>query len=441
MVRVGQTLCGKFRVEAMIGQGGMASVWQGTHIATGRRIAIKVLDDRFLGNAGVVARFGREARAASAVHHESIVDVMDLDRTEDGTPFLVMEFLEGETLTDRIERLGRLSEEDLIAIADPLLDAVHAAHEAGVVHRDLKPDNIMLVRAGRRGEKLKVLDFGISSKADEISSLTTTGSLLGTPHYMSPEQAKGRTDIDARADVYAIGVLLYECAVGDVPFDADNYNALIQEILNTPPVPPRARGATISEAVEAVLMRAIAKDRNDRPVSADAMRERLLEVGRQPAASSTSGAFPAVRISPMPPAASARGGRGQLPTLDDASLKVEPPPLAKPPPPPPRPSAPRPTNVSPLATLPSTPPGPSEKLELDVRAVRHSSRGARPTPRSTPRVGSSDDTPAPPRSWARVAIVVCIAAVMLIVVVRLVVRPDGLLRAAGAARAAAALTP
>jgi len=380
VIQVGQTLCGKYRVEATLGQGGMASVWQGVHVATGRRIAIKVLDDRFLGNAHVVARFGREARAASSIHHESIVEVLDLDRTEDGAPFLVMELLQGETLTQRIEKRGRLSAAELVAIADPLLDALHAAHEAGVVHRDLKPDNIMLVPAGRRGEKVKVLDFGISSKSDEVSSLTTTGSLLGTPHYMSPEQARGRTDIDRRADLYAMGVLLYECAVGAVPFDAENYNALIQEILNAPPVSPRARGAAISEAVEAVILHAMSKDRDARPSTAEALRDELLAVAPPPLpAASSSGSYP-ITDAPL-------AERKSMPTLDAAAIELEP------------------VRVS------SSPPR-APSLQLDGAAVRRISQ------RSS-RVSASP----PSTRWGRVALASVLAIVALIAVVRFVVHP------------------
>ena len=382
MVQAGQTLCGKYRVEAALGQGGMASVWQGVHVATGRRIAIKVLDDRFLGNAHVVERFGREARAASSIHHESIVEVLDLDRTEDGAPFLVMELLQGETLTQRIEKRGRLSAAEIVAIADPLLDALHAAHEAGVVHRDLKPDNIMLVPAGRRGEKVKVLDFGISSKSDEVSSLTTTGSLLGTPHYMSPEQARGRTDIDRRADLYAMGVLLYECAVGVVPFDAENYNALIQEILNAAPVSPRARGAAISEAVEAVVLRAMSKDRDARPATAEALRDELLAVAPPPLpAASSSGSYP-LTDAPLVE-------RKSMPTLDAAAIELEP------------------VRVS------SSPPR-APSLQLDGAAVRRISQRSH---------GARASTAASSTRWGRVALASALAIVALIAVVRLVVYP------------------
>jgi serine/threonine protein kinase len=294
-----------------------------------------------------------------------------------------------------------------------------------VVHRDLKPDNIMLVPARRRGEKLKVLDFGISSKSDELTNLTTTGSLLGTPHYMSPEQAKGRTDVDRRADLYAIGVLLYECAVGEVPFDAENYNALIQEILNTEPVPPRARGASISEAFEAVLLSAMSKVRDRRPATADLFRERLLEVAVAPSAGAPpSGAF-AVGMAAATPAQDARlGARARMPTLDAGVVSLEhagldttpareaprAPPLA--------------SNVSPLEQLPSTPPpGPPNRLEIDSIAMRRPPRRSLAGKPAKLAERQSLDDSLLSRRPVRIAIAAFVAIVALIVVVRFVVRP------------------
>src|SRR5688572_6719520 len=228
----------------MLGKGGMGEVWAGEHALTGRRVAVKILAERYLSNKKVVARFGREARAASAVQHEGIVEILDQDRTDTGMPFLVMEFLEGESVGQRIKRLGKLSQDETLAIMLPLLDALDAAHQAGIIHRDLKPDNVFILPGARGEERIKILDFGISQKSDEIEHhLTQEGSVLGTPHYMSPEQARGEANIDGRVDVYAVGVMFFECVVGDVPFDANNYNALLQIILGSPPPSPRSRGA------------------------------------------------------------------------------------------------------------------------------------------------------------------------------------------------------
>lgn len=256
----GKILVGKYEIESLLGQGGMGAVWRARHSGTGRKLAIKVLDESYLGNSQVTRRFGREARAASAIAHPGIVEVLDIDEMEDGLPFIVMEFLEGETLARRIERRGRLGQDELVRLGVMLLEALEAAHAHGVIHRDLKPENIYVVPAGRRGETVKILDFGISHMREEHEhKLTMTGSVLGTPHYMSPEQAMGESTVDHRADLYAAGVVLYECAVGDVPFDAPNYNKLLRLILDREPPTPRERDAEISGEVETVILWAMDK--------------------------------------------------------------------------------------------------------------------------------------------------------------------------------------
>jgi tRNA A-37 threonylcarbamoyl transferase component Bud32 len=319
--RSGQTLLDKYLLSRRIGKGGMGEVWEAEHALTGRRVAVKILGHAHLGNAKIVARFGREARAASAVHHPGIVEILDQDVTPAGEPFLVMEFLEGESLGERIKRKGKLGEEELVAIAVPLLDALHVAHLAGVVHRDLKPDNVFVVPRERGREQVKILDFGISRKADELSHhLTQEGSVLGTPHYMSPEQARGEVDVDGRADVYAMGVLLYEAATGHVPFDAKNYNALLQRILGEAPASPRSRGAEIGPALERVILSALAKSRAARPQGADALRDALREAAREDAAEALLGAAGArseqwgVRL----------GGEGMRRAADPLTLAAEP---------------------------------------------------------------------------------------------------------------------
>jgi serine/threonine protein kinase len=329
---IGRTLLGKYEIEALLGKGGMGAVWRARHALTGRKLAIKTLDESYLKKKGVVQRFGREARAASAVHHPGIVEVLDLDQTEDGIPFLVMEFLEGETLAKRIERRGRLQQDELVHLGVMLLEALEAAHLGGVIHRDLKPENIYVVPAGRRGEIVKILDFGISQKRDEIGDkLTQTGSVLGTPHYMSPEQALGDKELDQRADLYAAGVVLYECAVGDVPFDAPNYNRLLRTILDDPPVPPRSRRAEISPEVERVILWAMEKDRERRVPSAQEMMTWLEKAaaGQQPpyqpvgtvrAASSSATSSPS--MPPLAPAGSLPAPRGRASTLADGDMSV-----------------------------------------------------------------------------------------------------------------------
>ncbi len=295
----GRTLLGKYRIESLLGEGGMGSVWRAEHVRTGRKVAIKVLAEQFLANTGVVQRFGREARAASAIDHPGIVEVLDLDQTEDGSPFLVMELLPGYSLGARIAAKGKLPIDETLGIMEQLLDALQAAHDHGVVHRDLKPDNVFVVPRKRGVNTVKILDFGISQKADErVQQLTVAGTVLGTPHYMAPEQAMGDIDVDARADIYAAGVLMYECLVGDVPFDATNYNALIHVILNDAPASPRQRGADVGLEVERVLLRCLSKEKTARPDTARALSRLLREAHTRDSLKKPTGT---IASSPPPP--------------------------------------------------------------------------------------------------------------------------------------------
>lgn len=299
----GQTLLGKYYIEKVLGQGGMGTVWKAVHTGTGRKVAIKMLDARYAQNVSIVERFGREARAASAIEHPGIVEVLDLDRTESGTPFLVMEFLEGESLAQRIATKKKLTQQQAVDILLPLVDALAAAHERGIVHRDIKPDNVILTPKAGGGDRVTILDFGISQKADEVRShLTQTGAVLGTPHYMPPEQALGDSNLDARADIYALGVVLYEMVVGDVPFDAPNYNALLQIILNETPAPPRERGAAIHPAFEGFILACMDKNRDHRPQTIADVRALLIksakgEVAVPPRASGNLGHAPKIEAA------------------------------------------------------------------------------------------------------------------------------------------------
>ncbi len=389
----GRTLLGKYRIVELLGQGGMGTVWRATHVRTGRKLAIKVLDERFLSNGSIVQRFGREARAASAIQHPGIVEVLDLDQTEEGVPFLVMELLEGETLATRIERVGRLSQDEAVQVMTQLLGALDAAHARGVVHRDLKPDNVVLVPRGQgAGESLKILDFGISQKEDErVAQLTLAGSVLGTPHYMAPEQALGEATVDARADVYAAAVVMYECVVGDVPFDAPNYNRLIQVILNEEPIPPRERGAAVDPGVEEVIVRAMAKDRAERPETAGAMLEMLEAVTSEATMPFDRETLGFVREGRPPSGAASREGLAETlaehapreapsgAEIDLPELDLSPPPRAKPPPASPShpPSAAPLAGTSPLDDL-LAPAQDGAALELDEAALVRSTRPPRP---------------------------------------------------------------
>jgi tRNA A-37 threonylcarbamoyl transferase component Bud32 len=266
---VGAVLADRYQIVRRIGEGGMGAVYEAKHTVIGKRVAVKVLLEKFLAKSDFVARLLQEARLASSIGHEHIVDVTDFGTTTDGRSFVVMEFLDGESLAELAIREAPLPIERSLGIARQVASALGAAHAKGIFHRDVKPENIYLVKRGD-ADFVKVVDFGISKavkpggdEGGEGYRLTHTGLLLGTPLYMSPEQARGEEDLDHRCDIWALGVLLYECLTGEVPFRANNYLGIISQVLTHEPTPPSKLRPElgISGAVEAVVMRAMAKDR------------------------------------------------------------------------------------------------------------------------------------------------------------------------------------
>jgi eukaryotic-like serine/threonine-protein kinase len=229
----GTFLAGKYRVEKLVGQGAMGAVWQAKHALTERTVAIKVLGE---DSRTVEARqhLLREARACGRIQHRNVIEVLDVGELDDGTPFLVMPMLAGETLEDRLDREGAIPEEEALDIALGVARALAAAHTLGIVHRDLKPGNIFLHREPGHDETLvKVLDFGISKiLSREEASYTDAGRAVGSPAYMAPEQARGAADIDPRVDVWAFGVLVVEMLTGQLPFPGDTPYAIVGHILH-----------------------------------------------------------------------------------------------------------------------------------------------------------------------------------------------------------------
>jgi serine/threonine-protein kinase len=287
---IGATLAGRYEIVRRIGEGGMGAVYEAKHVLIGKRVAVKVLLEKFLTKSDFVARLLQEARLASSIGHENIVDVTDFGTTDDGRSFVVMEFLDGEALSQLVMREAPLPVERSLRIARQVASALGAAHAKGIYHRDVKPENVYLVRRGET-DFVKVVDFGISKAVKqggneggdgaESYRLTHTGLLLGTPLYMSPEQARGDEDLDHRVDIWALGVMMYECLTGEVPFRANNYLGIISQVLTHTAAPPSAVRPElgIPDAVEAVVMRAMAKDRTQRyQAMADLERdlERLL---------------------------------------------------------------------------------------------------------------------------------------------------------------------
>jgi serine/threonine-protein kinase len=264
------TTIGPYRVARLLGIGGMGRVYKGVHPTIGSRVAIKVLSRECSDRRDLVERFFAEAKAVNVVAHENIVNVLDLATLPDGRPYIVMEYLDGSPLASIIEHArtrGPLPLGSIARLVAEVLDALAAAHAKGVIHRDLKPDNIFVSPNGRG----KVLDFGIAKLQPELGgSATHTGSLLGTPHYMSPEQAAGKP-ADARADVYAMGVILFECVTLQKPFAADSLFELLRKHIEAPPPLPRALRPDLPPELEAVILQALAKQPDQRFNSAHAM--------------------------------------------------------------------------------------------------------------------------------------------------------------------------
>jgi serine/threonine protein kinase len=272
----GEVIEGKYQLIELLGEGGMGLVYLGRHLVIGRQVAVKFLHSELTNNPEVVKRFYREAQAAASIEHKNIIDVMDVGVTENGEPFLVMEYLEGEGLAELLERIVRVDLPTACAILEPTLLALSAAHEKGIVHRDLKPENIFLVHLKDAPPDIKLIDFGISKVAPssvEQTKLTQNGSMLGTPAYMSPEQIRGSADVDHRADLYSIGVIFYEMLTGAQPFEGANYNELLVNALTTEHRLPTDAYADFPEQALPVINRSLKKSADDRYQCAEELLE------------------------------------------------------------------------------------------------------------------------------------------------------------------------
>jgi serine/threonine protein kinase len=264
-VRVIPSHIGQYRIIRKIGAGGMGMVFLGEHMLLGRRAAIKTLLPTVAVHREIVERFFNEARATSAISDPGVIQIFDFGYHVDGTAYIVMELLEGEALSARIDRLGRLGLGDALRIARQIAGSLAAAHARGIVHRDLKPENIFLVcdAEAQGGERTKILDFGICKVGTDVSS-TEAGTMIGTPVYMSPEQCRGAGGVDHRADIYAFGCLLFYMVTGRPPFDGDAPGELIVAHLNATPVPASQHVAELPLAVDELLLRCLAKSPADR---------------------------------------------------------------------------------------------------------------------------------------------------------------------------------
>ncbi|MDC0715867.1 serine/threonine protein kinase [Nannocystis bainbridge] len=287
---VGTVLADRYRLLKRIGEGGMGSVYQAEHITIGRKLAIKVLSPEYGDSPEIIARFLQEARTASMLHHEHIVDITDFGYTKQGLAFLTMEYLEGEDLATMLAREGRQPWTRVRRLLLQICRALDAAHEAGIVHRDMKPDNCFRIKRGGNPDFIKILDFGIakvivegtaSGRADRQKMATEAGTLLGTPEYMAPEIARDQKP-DARVDVYSVGVVMYELLTGSVPFKGQTFMATVAMQMVDEPEAPRHRApdAGIPETIEHIVMTALRKDPAERFQTIREFADAIIEADR-----------------------------------------------------------------------------------------------------------------------------------------------------------------
>jgi len=253
---------GAYRVVEQLGSGGMATVYKAYHAALDRYVALKVMHPAFKGDANFLARFQREARVVAKLEHPNIVPVYDFSEHK-GSPYLVMRFVEGETLKARLEQ-GQLSLPEILDVIRPMGEALNYAHEQGVLHRDIKPSNVILSDDGR----VFLTDFGLARIVQAGESSLTRDAMVGTPYYISPEQAIGKSELDARTDIYSFGVVLYELFTGRVPFQSDTPFAVIHDHIYTPLPLPTSVNPNLPPALETMLLKALAKEPDDRYASA-----------------------------------------------------------------------------------------------------------------------------------------------------------------------------
>lgn len=313
--KAGDTIDGKYRIVRLLGEGGMGAVYEGENTRINRRVAIKVLHASVAAKEHVVRRFEQEARAAGLIGSEHIVEVLDLGNLPTGERYMVMEFLEGQDLGARIKQQKRLSPREATPIIYQLLDGLAAAHKAGIIHRDLKPDNVFLVtsRAGQR-DFVKVLDFGVSKFSaleSEEMNMTSTGAVMGTPFYLSPEQARGLKNLDGRSDLYSVGVVLYQSVTGRLPFHAETFNELVFKIALEAPDPAETVVPGLDPAFAAIIAKSMMRDPNSRFQSAQEFQAALAQwllANSSPDAPSMPGGIPGAQVP-----SSVLGGTAALP--------------------------------------------------------------------------------------------------------------------------------
>ncbi len=273
-------VAGKYQLSTLIGRGGMGSVWEGRHVSLGTRVAVKFIEKEYADSPEARNRFHTEARAAATIQSKYAVQIYDHGVTEDGRPYIVMELLEGEGLDKRVERLGRMPLQDVARMMLQVCRALQRAHDGGIIHRDLKLENVFMQRSHDDEEDTaKVLDFGIakvrSVDGNTLSNSTKTGAVLGTPYYMSPEQARGMRDIDHRTDLWSLGVIAFKCVTGVLPFDGNSLGDLLVKICTAPlPVPSHVLPG-LPPAFDAWFARALDREASQRFSTATELADAL----------------------------------------------------------------------------------------------------------------------------------------------------------------------
>ena len=295
---VGHTIGGKYRVEELLGRGGMGAVFRATNIQIGKRVALKFLTSEAAEDSGAVARFLREAQAASAAESPYIVQIFDAGETDEGVPYLVMEYLQGEDLRAVLKRQQRLPVSEVLRLLAQISKALVRAHEAGIVHRDLKPDNIFLVQ-GEDLPQVKIVDFGISKiKSTGLGdkTLTRRGTVLGTPYYMSPEQAQA-LELDGRADLFSLGAMVYEALTGEPPFNGPTYESVLVAICTRDAPDVREKNPGVSPEVAEVVARLLARAPEQRFASARALLNTLADLDKNLSIPSMHPRVPSVELA------------------------------------------------------------------------------------------------------------------------------------------------
>ncbi|MGE0323649.1 MAG: protein kinase [Polyangiaceae bacterium] len=340
-------LTDKYRLLRLLGTGSAGSVWEAENTLVGKRVALKILHSHLAHHEEIRARFLAEARASARIANAHVVDVFDLGETPDATPFMVMELCEGETLSSIIEQRGAMGAAYACELLMQVCTALEAAHALGIVHRDLKPANVMVLHPAPDQPHAKVLDFGIAKGVHPDGQDPEEQDVFGTPHYMAPEQAAG-DHVDHRADIYAAGAILYELLAGRPPFDGKMPSLVLADVLTRPPEPLGKHAVDLPVGIEELVKKTLAKDPQDRPPSARALRNALSAYLRPSSAPSP----PATRQGTVPPLPLV--SKSKKPTLElvrDSSV-----------PPPPFPSGNAPASSQPSPPRPGKPKSPGVKL-------------------------------------------------------------------------------